>query len=98
MGGGMIEWLDLLVEWSSDAVKHWSLAFFVGFLGFLLTSTILSVLRYVARGLSKRMGAGSIILICSLLVAFSLALASHWALDYFWRWWNTPLGPPLNLK
>jgi len=94
----VIAWIDFLAEWSGDAVKHWLLAFAVGFLGFLLTSTMLSALRYATNLLLKRMGAGYIILICSLLVAVSLALLSHWALDYFWQWWTTPLGEPLNLK
>ena len=93
-----LQWLDLLVEWSSDAVKHWLLAFVVGSSGFLLTSITLSVLYYGAKALSKRMGAGLFILTCSLLVALSLVLLSHWAQDYFLRWWETPLGPPLNLE
>lgn len=94
----MIEWLDLLVLWASDAYKHWLLAFSVASLGFLLTSTTLFVLRYAGRVLLKRMGAGYFILTCSLLVALSLVLLSHWALDYFLVWWDTPLGLPLDLK
>ena len=90
-------WLDLLVEWAEDAYKHWLLAFSLGASAFLLTSTTLSVLLFVGRALLKRMGAGYFILTCSLLAALSVALLSHWALDYFLVWWETPLGPPLNI-
>jgi hypothetical protein len=94
----MIEWLDLLVEWSSDAMKHWLLAFSLAFLAYLLMRGMLYVLYNVARVLSRVMGVVWLSRILSLLFALSIGYLSHWLLDYFWLWWNTPLGPSLNLK
>ena len=92
------EQINFLTEYFADGSKHFTLAFFAGLLGFLLTLITLFVLQYGVSILLKRVGAGYIILTCSLLVALSLALLSHWVLDYYSIWYNTPLGPPLELR
>jgi Zn-dependent protease with chaperone function len=93
----VIEWLDLLVEWSGDAVKHWLLAASLAFAAYLLMRGTLYVLLSAGRALSKLMGVAWLSRLLSLLFALLVGFLSHWALDYFWQWWNTPLGPPLDL-
>jgi hypothetical protein len=93
----MIEWLDLLVEWSGDAVKHWLLAASLAFLAYLLMRGMLFVLLSAGRALSKLMGVAWLSRILSLSFALLVGYLSHWLLDYFWQWWNTPLGEPLDL-
>jgi len=89
---------ELILEWLTDATKHWWLAFAVAVLAYLWMRIILYVLYSAGRALSKVLGVGWFMRILSLLFALSLALLSHWALDYFSVWWETPLGPGLELS
>ena len=94
-----MQW-DFLIDLLTDASKHWLLAFSVGALVFSLTSTMWYVLSLAYLLLTRRRVSTVVdcgIFISCLLVGLSLALASHWGLDYFSIWWDTPLGPALDL-
>ena len=94
------EMQNFLLDLLTDASKHWLLAFSVGALAFLLTSTTWYVLSSAFLLLTRRKeftGVDCGMFIFCLLVGLSLALLSHWGLDYFSIWWDTPLGPPLEL-
>jgi len=97
----MTAWIVALLDaWVLDASRHFWLALLVGVLAYLPTSTMLyAQLCIVCHLIRRKVSTGAVygILIISLLVAVSCALASHYALDYFFAWFTAPLGPPLEL-
>ena len=93
-----MDYLDFVILWATDWLRHFSLAVFLGLLAYYLTLTILSVLLRVMRISSKDTDAGCFIRFCSLLVGLSVSLASHALLDSLAIWWVTPIDPPLDLK
>jgi hypothetical protein len=96
----MFQFLSFILDYLADGSKHFLLAFLAGLLAWLLTSTILfAPYSLISQLIHRRTSTVVVygILICSLLLAISAALASHWALDYFSIWYSTPLGPHLEL-
>jgi hypothetical protein len=93
-----MEWLDFVIDLVTDESKHFLLSSALGSLAFLSTSTIsfawFSFLKYKW----KQSDVVYFILFYSLLVGLSFALLAHYSLDYGATWWETPMGPPLELK
>lgn len=92
-------WLRIM-DWLIEPVQHSVLAFLLGCLAFYLILTIFgqlvrvlgySTLYEVPSGLAIS------IVIFSLLLAISIALASHFFFDQLYSWYTTPLDPPLEL-
>ena len=93
-------YLAVLMDLLHDPLWHFFLAFFPGLLLSALMLTIYSRLyRLTAPGMSQRIRSavvGCMVISC-LLALVSVALLSHYFLDYVWYAWNRPLGEPLDL-
>jgi hypothetical protein len=96
-----MENLIFILNFITDESKHFLLAFSVGLLGFVLMQIIYSALLWVYHRLTLEkvsMGVVLFTLILSILVGVSLALLSHYLLDYFSIWYTSPFnGAPLEL-
>lgn len=93
--------IKMLLDILAELGKHYWFSGLAGFLGFLLTLTILYVpLQIIYRFGRPRisMAAKYGMIIFPLLVGASLVLLSHWALDSFSIWYTTPLGEPLIIN
>ena len=93
-----IDWIDLLIDLITDESKHILYSGLLFAFGYLLTWIILYVLFSLLWPEWKKQSVVVFsIRICCLLVGCSLALAGHYYVDYAATWWETPLGPPLEL-
>jgi len=93
-------WVTFILYFITDESKHFGLSAFMGYAVFSLTLTMLSAMVLVWQGLTHKMASMGVvygILICSIVAGFSAVPLSHWALDYFYTWWVTPLGEGLDL-
>jgi hypothetical protein len=98
----MAQALYQIANFLSDSAKHFSLALSAGLLVYCATQTISGVLCEImaSRGMPQR----SIIRVAigmaliQLLLAVSVALLSHYALDFFSMWYTKPLGPALTIR
>ena len=87
-----------ILNWITQPVSHFLLAFAAGSLACLLIMTIFfALLKWASPSyLSKEyMVASYGTLILSLLVGLSVGLLSHGYLDSFSTWLTTPLNPPI---
>ena len=96
----MFDTIYRLVMFSQDSSIHFALAFSVGALAYSATS-IMSIALFViteqtGRTISRRAVVIGTVLI-PLLLALSLALLSHYGLDYWSTWLDKPLGPSLTI-
>jgi uncharacterized metal-binding protein len=97
-----MEWIMQFVDvWGEHIVLHFALAFCVGLLGFLpmLTTSLAlcSLVERLTRSTTRSVVVYGILLI-SILAGLALALLSHWALDAVITWYQTPLGPSLDIS
>jgi hypothetical protein len=98
----MAQALYQIATFFADSGKHFIIAFSAGALLFSVMSiTSGLLLEYMVwRGATKtsqfRVAAGMAII--SLLVAVSVSLLSHVALDYWRMWYTQPLGPALTIR
>jgi len=101
-----MEWLAKIGEvlqigdWISEPVGHFLAAFLPAVLALLLMLTIYyAVLRKVSPS-GKLAGSTAVrcgIIFCFLLASVSVGLLSHYFLDAFSLWWNSPINPPLTI-
>jgi hypothetical protein len=97
--GTILDILDF-IEWVSDPCRHFLLAFTAGVSVYALTSIMYYAFSLVWERLTRRQissAVDSYMVISLFLLAISVAVASHWALDFLYTWYTTPLGPPLIL-
>lgn len=86
--------------WLAEPVNHFFVAFIAGFLALSLISIILSALYKKASRSGQSNPSTAVrygIALSSLLLVVSVSLLSHWALDAFTVWANTPLAPHLTI-
>jgi CHASE2 domain-containing sensor protein len=97
----ILQWLTFILDTLADEQKHFLLSSVMGCLGFAWTWITLFASFYGVACLTRRPTSTAVaygILICSLLVGVSFALAAHWGLDYWQQLYTTPLNPPLQLR
>lgn len=88
------------MDFINEISFHFLVAAVTGLLGYWSISTMRSVLLRVTSHYGRLQistDASRGMIISSLLVALSLALLSHMALDAYWAWWTTPLNTPLSI-
>ena len=93
-------WLNFALDLLADESKHFLLASLLGSLAFFQMWTTLFACLSGVVFLTHRYPSTAVvygIICCCLLAGFSMALASHWALDSYSQWYYMPLGPPLEL-